>query len=98
MKDDSPKPPTAQGRTAEIFPWDDGHVLKLFRDRCPPDSVEYEARVAGAIHEAGIPSPAAKEIIEVNGRRGLIYERLDGISMLEDMNARPWMLLKHARS
>ena len=90
--------PIAQGRTAEIFVWDDRHILKLYRDWCPPDWVDYEARIARAIYESGIPSPAAGEIIEVNGRRGLIYERLDGVSMLQDLNARPWMLLKHARS
>jgi aminoglycoside phosphotransferase (APT) family kinase protein len=60
--------------------------------------VDYEARIARAIHEAGIPSPAAGEIVKVDGRRGLVYERLEGISMLQDMNARPWTLLKHARS
>ena len=90
--------PIAQGRTAEIYLWDEHHVLKLYRDWCPADWAEYEARIAGAIYEAGIPSPAMGEMIEVNGRRGLIYERLEGISMLQDMNARPWMLLKHARS
>ncbi len=90
--------PIAHGRTAEIFLWDDSHVLKLYRDWCPPHWVEDEARVARAVYEAEIPSPAAGEIIEVNGRRGLIYERLEGISMLQDMNARPWILLKHARS
>jgi aminoglycoside phosphotransferase (APT) family kinase protein len=60
--------------------------------------VDYEARIARAVYEAGIPSPQAGEIIEVHGRRGLLYERLEGISMLRDMNARPWTLLKHARS
>ena len=88
----------AQGRTAEIFVWDDRHILKLYRDWCPPDWADYEARAARAITEAGIPSPAAGDIVEVDGRRGLIYERLEGISMLQDMNARPWMLLQHARS
>jgi Ser/Thr protein kinase RdoA (MazF antagonist) len=91
-------PPIAQGRTAEIHLWDEGRVLKLYRDWCPSDWVEYEARVAGAIYQAGIPSPEPGEIVEVNNRRGLIYKRLEGISMLQDMNARPWMLLKHARS
>jgi uncharacterized protein (TIGR02172 family) len=93
-----PAAPIAEGRTAEIYPWDDGHVLKLYRDWCPPDWVEYEARIARAVHAAGVPSPAAGEIMEVNGRRGLIYEHLDGISMLQDLNKRPWMLFKHARS
>jgi aminoglycoside phosphotransferase (APT) family kinase protein len=90
--------PIAQGRTAEVFLWDDKHVLKLYRDWCPLDWVDHEARIARAIHNAGVPSPAAGEIVEINDRRGLIYERLEGISMLQDMNARPWMLWKHARS
>jgi len=90
--------PIAQGRTAEIYLWDEQHVLKLYRDWCPSDWADYEARVATAIYEAGVPSPALSEIVEVNGRRGLIYQRIQGISMLQDMNARPWLLLKHARS
>ena len=90
--------PIAEGRTAEIYAWDDGYILKLYRDWCPPDWVDYEARIARAVYQAGIPSPEAGEIVEWNGRRGLLYERLEGISMLQDMNARPWMLLKHARS
>ena len=58
--------PIAQGRTAEIYLWDEHHVLKLYRDWCPADWAEYEARIAGAIYEAGIPSPAMGEMIEVN--------------------------------
>jgi Ser/Thr protein kinase RdoA (MazF antagonist) len=90
--------PIAEGRTAEIYLWDDQHVLKLYRDWCPSDWVEYEAHVARAIYEAGIPSPEAGEIVEVKGRRGLIYQRIEGASMLQDMNARPWMILNHGRS
>jgi uncharacterized protein (TIGR02172 family) len=91
-------PPIAQGRTAEIYIWGDNHVLKLYRDWCPPRWIEDEARIARAVYDAGIPSPAAGDIIEVNGRPGLIYERIEGISMLQDMNVRPWMLFKHAQS
>lgn len=90
--------PIAQGRTAEVYLWNDHHVLKLYREWCPPRWIEEEAQVASAVHAAGIPSPAADEIVEVDGRRGLIYERIEGISMLQDMNARPWTILKHARS
>ena len=89
--------PIAEGRTAEIYVWDEGHVLKLYRDWCPADWVEYESWIAHAVHAAGVPSPAAHDIVEVNGRRGLIYERLEGISMLREMNARPWTVWKHAR-
>jgi len=90
--------PIAQGRTAEIFLWDEDHILKLYREWCPPHWVKDEARIAQAVYAAGIPSPAAGEILDLNGRQGLIYERIRGISMLQDMNARPWTILKHARS
>jgi len=91
-------PPIAEGRTAEVYEWDVGHVLKLYRDWCPPHWVEYEARVARAVTEARIPTPAAGEIVEIDGRRGLIYQRVTGRSMLEDLNSHPTLLFKHARS
>ena len=91
-------PPIAEGRTAEIYLWDDQHVLKLYRDWCPPGWVEYEARIARLVYAAGIPSPEASEIVELDGRRGLIYQRLEGISMVQDLKARPWLLFQHARS
>ena len=90
--------PFAEGRTAEVYEWREGYILKLYFDWCDPYWVEHEAKVAHAIIQAGIPTPAAGEIVEVNGRRGLIYERVSGMSMLQDMNARPWMSLKHART
>lgn len=90
--------PIAAGRTAEIYRWDDRHVLKLYQSWCPPDWADYEARIARIVHEAGIPSPAVGKILEVNDRRGLIYEHIEGISMLQDMNARPWMIWRHAKT
>lgn len=41
-----------------VLLWNKGHVLKLYRDWCPPNWVEDEAQVARAIYEAG-------EIVEV---------------------------------
>ena len=88
----------AEGRTAEVYEWKNGCVLKLYHDWCPPHWVEQEAKVAHAVTSAGIPSPAVGEIVEVNHRRGLVYERVTGISMLQDMNTHPWTIFKHART
>lgn len=90
--------PIAEGRTAEIYEWQNGYILKLYHEWCPSHWVEHEAKVAHAITAAGIPTPAAGEIVEVNNRRGLTYQRVSGISMLQDMNLRPWIILKHART
>lgn len=88
----------AEGRTAEVYAWDGAHVLKLYHDWCPSEWVEHEAYVARVIAQAGIPTPQVGEILERDGRRGILYERVEGVSMLVDMRRRPWLLVRHARS
>jgi len=89
--------PIAVGRTAEIYAWEEGQVLKLFHGWVQPDSVGYEARIARAVHAAGLPVPAVGEIVKIDGRLGLIYERVDGASMSETLTAKPWMLPRFGR-
>ncbi len=87
----------AEGRTAQVYAWDGAHVLKLYHDWCPPEWVEHEAYVARTIAQTSIPTPQAGEILEYDGRRGILYERVEGVSMLVDMRCRPWLLMRHAR-
>lgn len=89
--------PIAWGRTAEVYAWKEGYVLKLFHEWFPSGAVEHEARIADVIHEAGLPAPAAGKIIEMDGRVGLVYERVTGTSMMEAMVAKPWTILQSAR-
>ena len=73
--------PIALGRTAEIYAWEEGQVLKLFHDWLSANRVEYEAQISRAVHTSGLPVPAVGEVVEINGRLGLIYERVVGPSM-----------------
>ncbi|NLF01393.1 MAG: phosphotransferase [Anaerolineales bacterium] len=82
----------ARGRTADVLVWTPGTVLKLFHTWFPEAAVRHEARMAHAVHAAGLPVPAAGEVIEHDGRLGLIYERVDGRSMDAEMLAHPWRL------
>lgn len=79
-----------QGRTAEIYAWEDGLVLKLFRRDFPVEWIHREARATRIAHAASLSAPAVGEIIEVDARTGIVYERVDGISMLQSFAARPW--------
>ena len=96
MKDELSSP-IAYGRTAEIYPWQDGQVLKLFHDWFGLESIEYERRLSQAVHASGLPVPDAGEIIQVNERNGLIYERVDGVSMLDVFERKPWNVIRYAR-
>jgi uncharacterized protein (TIGR02172 family) len=89
--------PIALGRTAEIHAWGNDQILKLFHDWMPPYAIEYEAEIARAVHTAGLPVPAVGEIIEIDGRLGLVYERVDGPTMDQDLAKRPWKFFSSTR-
>lgn len=82
------------GRTAEVFGWGATHVLKLYRAEMPrawvEDEVRREARIAHLVTAAGLPAPVAGgALVEVEGRLGIVYTRMDGPSMLDAMAQQP---------
>ena len=87
----------ARGRTADVYDWDEGHVLKLFHNWFGLEDIEYELRIARAVHASGVKTPAVKELVQVDGHNGLIYERANGESMLTVFQRKPWKALEHAR-
>ena len=89
--------PIGRGRTAEIFQWGDGQILKLYLAWCPSEWADQEARMTRAVYEAGVPVPAVIDVIEHDGRRGIIFERVTGLSMLDDFRTKPWHLVHSAR-
>jgi uncharacterized protein (TIGR02172 family) len=84
--------PIAYGRTAEIYAWQEGQILKLFYDWVSASAAEYEAQVAHAVYASGLPVPKPGEILNVEGRFGLVYERLDGLTMLGTFQKQPWRM------
>lgn len=86
-------PLVGTGRTAEVYGWDDDHVLKLFHATMPFASVVAEARFAAVVTAAGLPTPAAIDpLIEMDGRYGVIYARVDGPTMLALLASEPQRL------
>lgn len=90
-------PHVGRGRTAELFAWGNDQAVKLFDDGWRRPSVEHEARIGRAVHASGLPSPAVGDVVGMGGRLGIIYERVDGASMLEVAITRPWRLVGLAR-
>jgi len=89
--------PLARGRTAEIFDWDETHILKLFHDWFSLEDIEYEFKIAKAVHAGGVKAPAVKKIVQVHGRNGLIYERIHGKTMFALLKRQPWMVFSFGR-
>ena len=89
--------PISSGRTSEIYAWDQEHVLKLFYNWVQLESIENERRIAGAVHESGLPVPEVGEMICVNERWGLVYQRVYGDSMYKAAQRKPWNVLRYLR-
>jgi uncharacterized protein (TIGR02172 family) len=85
------------GLTAEVFSWGDQRVLKLFFSWVSRESAELEFVSTDAIHRTGVATPAALEMVEIDGRPGIVFERIFGESLLRRVERRPWTLFEGAR-
>jgi streptomycin 6-kinase len=72
------------GGSSEVFAWADGRVVKLFLARYE-HAVESERDRADAVHRAGVASPAVHDVVAVDGRRGIVFERVDGPTLLDQL-------------
>src|SRR5688572_11512086 len=79
----------AEGRMAEVFEYGDGRVLKLFRAEASQWDIEHEVHNTRVVRESGFDAPRIDDVIEVNGRPGIVFERIDGASMLTRMMQDP---------
>lgn len=86
-----------KGRVAEVYDWGDGRVLKLFAVGYDAEAIASEARASQTVHDAGIPTPRAHGIVEVEGRLGIIFDRFFGNSMMGFLSAKPWKIFVYAR-
>ena len=66
--------PLAEGRVSHVYVAKDKKVLKLLHKTVPDWKVDDEFRRCQIITKAGVPSPRALEVVEVDGRRGIIFE------------------------
>ena len=80
------------GREAEIFEWAPGRVLRLARSPGDGDLIAREHLALTAARHAGAPVPEAFERVEVEGRPGLVMERLGKHDLLATSTGRPWRI------
>lgn len=87
-----------RGGTADVFTWGGNEVLKLFFDWVPQDWILSEAEITQRISESELPSPKFIGTTTYLERRGIIYERVEGISMLRLISSKPWLINSQAKN
>jgi len=88
-----------RGRTADIFehPDNDKWVIKLCHPHIPASDVQREFQIAQLAFSLGVPTPEPVEILQMDGRMGIVFERATGEPLLKQLMARPMMAREHAR-
>ncbi len=86
-----------RGRRADIFEFGEGRVLKLLKPSPSLDAVRNEARNMELARAAGLPVPRVFEVTEVDGRPGIVYEHIKGVSMDRCIKAALWRTAEFAR-
>lgn len=89
--------PICKGGTSEVFAFGEGRVLKLLHPRYSRSKAVLEFEITRAIRSAGLPAPNAREVIEHEGRFGIVFERIDGHSLLQLVERKPWKLFYAVR-
>lgn len=87
----------AKGFCGELRALEDGRALKLLFDWARPGKAQTEFEITRAVNESGYPSPRVFEAVTVEGRQGIVMERIDGTSMFDLVRRRPWKLFWSAR-
>lgn len=87
----------SSGRMAEVYTWGESKILKLNKAMFSKAVAEKEYQITHAAHQAGIPVPEAYEVIELDGRFGIIFDRIDGKTLLDELSAKPWKVIVIAR-
>jgi aminoglycoside phosphotransferase (APT) family kinase protein len=88
--------PLAAGREAEVFVRPDGLLVKLVRSPDFAIRVDREAAALRALAGMGHLAPRLEAVVNLDGRPGLVIERVEGVDLLTLLMRRPWRFLSAA--
>jgi tRNA A-37 threonylcarbamoyl transferase component Bud32 len=83
----------AAGQRAEVFEWGD-RVVKLCRSTGSKQVTFREAAINAAVEALGLPVPAVWSVQQIDGRWGIVFDRVSGVSFAEQMLGDPAAILQ----
>lgn len=74
-----------EGAYSEAYAWAPGQVVKLFKPGVSRWMPWFEVRMLRAVHAAGVPVPEVFGEVTLDGRFGIVLQRLNGPTLLQLM-------------
>lgn len=75
----------AAGRTSDVYEFGRGSVVKVPRLGVPVHWAAVEAEITAAVHAQGLPTPEVRGLEQVGGRDSVVFERIDGPSLWQQI-------------
>jgi len=79
----------ATGRTSRLYAHGTDSVVKVPRHGVPDEWLALEAELTAAVREAGVPAPQVRDVVRSHGRIAVVFERINGPSMWEEIVSAP---------
>ena len=86
------------GHMGEVFALSESVVAKLFYLNTPKDIVQYEVDMTKCAQRSPVNVVDVGEIFEHEGRFGIYFQRVYGISALDACLNQPWRLFSYAKA
>jgi aminoglycoside phosphotransferase (APT) family kinase protein len=59
--------------------------------------IEDEARISRLVAQTGLPVPSVGDVLTVEGRMGIVFDRVSGPTLVEYFSVHPWTILQSVR-
>lgn len=80
----------ASGVSADLHDLGGGRVVKLFRPAVSDEMIAREAEMSALAEESGVPAAPALAQGVADGVRGIVYPRVEGVTMMRWIRQHPW--------
>lgn len=87
----------AVGRTSDVYEFGGGAVVKVPRPHVPDHWAALEAEFTAAVRTLDVAAPVVIDLIQIDGRKAIVFERIEGRSMWDHMLEDPQRIPELAR-
>ncbi len=87
----------ATGGTSNVYLYGKSAIVKLAKPETPNHYMDYERNIHTIVQKSGLPIPKLLDTVVCDGKKGLVFERLEGHSMLDALKSNPLKMKSYSR-
>lgn len=86
-----------KGRSADVYEYGSDTVVKLFKGQYSISEAEKEYKLHMIVQGYALPIPKLYDTITIGDKKGLVYQKINGFTMLDDIRQNPSKMPDYAK-